>query len=164
MSKIGNIFAGLGQWNPTSKEWMEVHEETAAKRCKKSSTVSRETREKDKTTAKKSSGRKKCSSAIREGKEMESTIAQKASAGKKSIVNRKAKFETQKKSEVTKPAKTQNKVTKKLDMTTAKVLLRGDKSKVKKHTNVESQELKKNDVTIVRRSSSRNKSTLAKET
>ena len=115
-------------------------------------------------TAKKSSGRKKCSSAIREGKEKESTMAQKASAGKKSTVNRKAKFETQKKSEVTKPAKTQNKVTKKLDMTTAKVLLRGDKSKVKKHTNVESQELKKNNVTIVRRSSSRNKSTLAKKT
>ena len=59
-------------------------------------------------------------------------MAKKASTGKKSTVTRKVKFETQKKFEVTKPAKTQNKVTKKLDMTTAKVLPRGEKSKVKK--------------------------------
>ena len=48
-----NVPTGLGRQDPTSNEWMEVHEETAAKRCKKSSTVSRETKKKDKITAKK---------------------------------------------------------------------------------------------------------------
>ena len=47
-------------------------------------------------------------------------------------------MKTQKKSEVTKPAKTKNKSTKKLDKTIAKVLPKGNKSKVNKHTNVES--------------------------
>ena len=61
-------------------------------------------------------------------------------------------------------SQTQNELTKKLDKTTVKVSPLGGKLKVIKHTNVESQEVKKNDVTIVRRSLSRNKSTLAMET
>ena len=95
---------GLGQWDPTSNEWLEVHEETAAKRCKKSSTISRETKGKDKTTENKSSADKKCSSTSREVKEKESTIAKKASTCKKSTMTRKTKIETQKKTAITKAA------------------------------------------------------------
>ena len=61
-------------------------------------------------------------------------------------------------------SQTQNELTKKLDKTTVKVSPLGGKLKVIKHTNVESQEVKKNDVTIVRRSLSQNKTTMAKKT
>ena len=49
-------------------------------------------------------------------------------------------------------SQTQNELTKKLDKTTVKVLPLGGKLKVIKHTNVESQEVKKNNVIIVSRS------------
>ena len=117
---------GLGWWDPTSKKLMVAHEEAAAKRCKKSPTVSRVTKEKDKTTANKLFARKKSSSVSREAKEKDLTTAKKASAGQNSTVTRRAKFETQKKYAVTKPAKTQSKVAKKLDKTTAKVLPKGE--------------------------------------
>ena len=44
---------------------------------------------------------------------------------------------------MTEPAKTKRKETNKLDMTTAKVSSKGDKSTVIKHTNMDSKELKK---------------------
>ena len=56
--------------------------------------INGETKEKDRTIAKKSSAGKKPSSASRESKEKDLTMAKKASAGKKSIVTCRAKFET----------------------------------------------------------------------
>ena len=53
------------------------------------------------------------------------------------------KSSTQKKSVVTEPAKTKGKETNKLDKMTAKVSSKGDKSTVKKYTNMDSKELKK---------------------
>ena len=53
------------------------------------------------------------------------------------------KSSTHQKSVVTEPAKTKSKETNKLDKTIAKVSYKGDKSTVKKHTNMDSKELKK---------------------
>ena len=55
---------------------------------------------------------------------------------------------------MTEPANTISKETNKLDNTTVKVSSMGDKSTMKKQTNMESKGLRKKDIMILRRSSS----------
>ena len=125
------VHTRIGRWDPTSKEWMEIHEETAAKKAKKSSTgiksvIPKVSKKKNTMTVKKSSAGNKTAMP------KETKIATKVSNKKDTVTAKKSS--AVKKSAVYKQTKTANEVSSKKDTATTRKSSTGKKSAIPKET------------------------------